>query len=90
MLESLHRQRGAADERTTETMTSTTKTTAETCIEIQRSECPGEDRLRGIWREESGFLAMTFTASRRFKTLAGAQRWMRAKTGREWSAVSHG
>ena len=41
-----------------------------------------EQLRRGIIKNHDGtFTAMTFTASRDFKTLAGAQRWLAARVG---------
>jgi len=38
------------------------------------------NRSVGIWKDGDLFLAMTFSQSKEFKTLAGAQRWL-AKRG---------
>jgi hypothetical protein len=42
----------------------------------------GESISRGVFAQLDGsFLAMTFTQSKTFKTLAGARRWYASKTG---------
>jgi hypothetical protein len=38
------------------------------------------NRSVGIWKDGHLFLAMTFSQSKEFKTLAGAERWL-AKRG---------
>lgn len=41
-----------------------------------------ESMSRGIVEDGDGFLALTFTQSKRFKTRAGAQRWLDRRSGR--------
>lgn len=39
-----------------------------------------EQISKGITKTNTGFLAMTYTKSKEFKTLAGAQKWLQRHT----------
>lgn len=42
----------------------------------------GESMSRGVFETPDGWLALTFTQSKMFKTKAGAERWLARKLGR--------
>ena len=54
----------------------------ETVYEQRIDQGNNESLLRGIYQErDGGFLAMTYTKSRSFKTFRGAARWFEKRTG---------
>ena len=56
---------------------SETKTKSSRQMKLKLETGNNESLVRGIFRNENGgFTALTFSQSRRFKTYAGAVRWM--------------
>ena len=56
---------------------SETKTKSSDKMKLKLETGNNESLARGIFRNENGgFTALTFSQSRRFKTYAGAVRWM--------------
>ena len=50
---------------------------------IRIEDANNETQTRGVFRNTDGtYTAMTFTQSKDFKTLKGAQKWLEARTAR--------
>jgi hypothetical protein len=55
--------------------------TMKTTIRIE--DANNETQTRGVFKNADGtYTAMTFTQSKDFKTLKGAQKWLEARTAR--------
>jgi len=68
-----------ANETTDETQTGDEK--MQTTIRIE--DANNETQTRGVFKNADGtYTAMTFTQSKDFKTLKGAQKWLEARTAR--------
>lgn len=64
-------------------MTTTNETGGEAGWAVETIELGNHEQLsRGVFPVEGGFLAMTFTQSKTFKTRRGAERWLAKRTAR--------
>jgi hypothetical protein len=65
------------------TLTQTTNRGDEMQTTIRIEDANNETLTRGIFKNADGtYTAMTFTQSKDFKTLKGAQKWLEARTAR--------